>query len=123
MLDDRNTEPDPYVAPTATWSYGMNYTGWQALLGDAIGTDRVSPVAAPARLTDFTGLAPAYIEVGSLDIFRDESIDYAQRLLRAGVDAEFHLHLGSPHGHDWMGFNTPPGARWKADRLRVITGF
>jgi acetyl esterase/lipase len=121
MLDDRNTEPDPYIAPTATWSYDMNYTGWHALLGDAIGTDQVSPVAAPARLKDFTGLAPAYIEVGSLDIFRDESIDYAQRLLRAGVDAELHLHLGSPHGHDWMGFTTPLGARWKADRVRVIT--
>ena len=123
MLDDRNTVPDPYIAPTATWTYDMNYTGWHALLGDAIGTDGVSPAAAPARLEDFTGLAPAYIEVGSLDIFRDESSDYAQRLLKAGIDAEFHLHLGSPHGHDWMSLGTPLGDRWKADRIRVITGF
>jgi acetyl esterase/lipase len=123
MLDDRNTEPDPYIAPTATWSYDMNYTGWQALLGDAIGTDGVSPVAAPARLEDFAGLAPAYIEVGSLDVFRDESIDYAQRLLKAGVDAELRVHLGSPHGHDWMTLGAPLGDRWTADRIRVITGF
>ena len=123
MLDDRNTEPDPYIAPTATWSYDMNYTGWHALLGDAAGTDGVSPVAAPARLKDFSGLAPAYIEVGSLDVFRDESIDYAQRLLKAGVDAELRVHLGSPHGHDWMTLGTPLGARWQADRIRVITGF
>jgi len=121
MLDDRNTEPDPHLAPTATWTYDMNYTGWHALLGDAIGTKSVSPVAAPARLANFAGLAPAYIEVGALDIFRDESIEYAQALLRAGVDAELHVHPGAPHGHDWIGFNAPLADRWKADRIRVIT--
>jgi acetyl esterase/lipase len=121
MLDDRNTEPDPEIAPTATWSYDMNYTGWHALLGDAIGTDGVSPVAAPARLTDFAGLAPAYIEVGTLDIFRDESISYAQHLLRAGVDTELHVHPGAPHGHDWSALHGPLADRWKADRIRVIT--
>ncbi|HEY6481127.1 MAG TPA: alpha/beta hydrolase [Streptosporangiaceae bacterium] len=121
MLDDRNTEPDPHIAPTATWSYDMNYTGWRALLGDAIGTDGVSPVAAPARLADFSRLAPAYIEVGTLDIFRDESISYAQRLLQAGVDAELHVHPGSPHGHDWLALRGALAARWKADRIRVIT--
>jgi acetyl esterase/lipase len=121
MLDDRNTEPDPHLVPTATWNYDMNYTGWHALLGDAIGTGSVSPVAAPARLTDFAGLAPAYIEVGTLDIFRDESISYAQRLLQAGVDAELHVHRGGPHGYDWSALHAPLATRWKADRIRVIT--
>jgi alpha/beta hydrolase fold len=58
---------------------------------------RTGPVRTPrvgvAGLSDFTGLAPAYIEVGSLDIIRGESFDYAQKLLKAAVDAEFHLHL------------------------------
>jgi acetyl esterase/lipase len=123
MLDDRNTEPDPHLAPTATWTYDMNYTGWHALLGETIGTGDVSPVAAPARLTDFTGLAPAYIEVGTLDIFRDESIDYAQNLLKAGIDTELHVHPGAPHGHDWSAVSAPLADRWKADRIRVITAF
>lgn len=48
MLDDRTTIPDPHISPLATWTYDMNYTGWHAMLGDAIGTDDVSPVAAPA---------------------------------------------------------------------------
>ncbi|CAN5304932.1 alpha/beta hydrolase [soil metagenome] len=120
MLDDRNTTPDPHIAPLATWTYDMNYTGWHALLGETVGTDQVSPVAAPARLTDHTGLAPAYIEVGTLDIFRDESIDYAKSLLRAGVDTELHVHPGSPHGHEWIG-STELGVRCNADRIRVIT--
>lgn len=120
MLDDRNTEPDPELAPTATWTYDNNYTGWHALLGDQLGTDDVSPLAAPARNQDFAGLAPAYIEVGDLDIFRDEDIDYAARLVRAGVSTELHVHRGAPHAHDWFGYDGPLTERWKADRIRVI---
>jgi acetyl esterase/lipase len=122
MLDDRNTQPDPQLAPTATWTYDNNYTGWHALLGDAIGTDRVSPIAAPSRNTDFHGLAPAYIEVGDMDIFRDESLAYAQKLLSAGVSTELHVHSGAPHAYDWLAFSTPLGDRWRADRIRVIQG-
>ncbi|MFD8000417.1 alpha/beta hydrolase [Streptomyces mirabilis] len=121
MLDDRNTVPDPMLAATATWTYDNNYTGWKALLGDDLGTPSVSPVAAPARLTDFTGLPPAYIEVGALDIFRDESIDYAKNLLQAGVECELHVHPGAPHVHDWLDLNSTLSRRVVADRVRVIT--
>lgn len=121
MLDDRNTTPDPHLSATATWTYDNNYTGWHALLGDEIGTASVSPIAAPARLTAFEGLAPAYIEVGELDIFRDESVHYARRLTSAGISCELHLHPGAPHGHDWLGHPTAVGQRSLRDRVRVIT--
>ncbi|MGP3964002.1 alpha/beta hydrolase [Nonomuraea sp. 3N208] len=121
MLDDRNTKPDAVLAPMAVWTYDNNYTGWKALLGDALGTPSVSPVAAPARLRDFTGLAPAYIEVGDLDIFRDESIAYASRLLAAGISCELHVHPGAPHAHDWLNPNATISRRVVADRVRVIT--
>jgi acetyl esterase/lipase len=121
MLDDRNTVPDPTLAPTATWSYDNNFTGWHALLGDDLGKPSVSPVAAPARLDDFTGLAPAYIEVGELDIFRDESIDYARNLQRAGISCELHVHPGAPHGHDWLNPNASVSKRAVVDRVRIIT--
>lgn len=81
----------------------------------------MSPIAAPARLSDFANLAPAYIEVAELDIFRDESIDYARRLLDAGISAELHVHPGGPHGHDWVNPNAAISARVVADRVRVIT--
>lgn len=100
MLDDRNTKPGPLPADLLTWSYDSNYTGWVTLLGDALGADDVPPAAAPARLASFDGLPPAYIEVGDLDIFRDESITYALGLARAGVPIELHVHPGAPHGFE-----------------------
>lgn len=120
MLDDRNTQPDPFLVPTALWSYEANLTAWGAVCGDARGGPDVSPYLAPARLADFAGLAPAYIEVGELDIFRDESIAYALGLLAAGVSCELHVHPGSPHGHDWANQASGVSRRSVADRARVL---
>jgi len=119
MLDDRNTVPDGNLVPFAAWPYDKNRIAWEALLGDDIGTDRVSPVAAPARLTDFTGLAPAFIDVGELDIFRDECLQYARHLGLAGVSTELHLRSGAPHGFDVLDVGDL-SARSHADRHRII---
>lgn len=121
MLDDRNCEPDAALVPTAMWTYDDNLTGWGALLGAARGSDEVSPYAAPARVGNATGLAPAYIEVGELDIFRDECLDYASRLLTAGVSTEVHVHPGLPHGYDIYAADTAVAQRIRADRLRVLS--
>ena len=80
MLDDRTTVPDPELVDFAGWTYEQNEMGWRALLGDAIGGADVSPYAAPARAADLAGLAPAYLDVGELDIFRDEDVEYCRRL-------------------------------------------
>jgi acetyl esterase/lipase len=120
MLDDRTQVPDPALAPFATWSYDNNYTAWAAVLGDELGRDGVSPVAAPGRLRDFAGLAPAYLDVGDLDIFRDETIAYARGLARAGVPAELHVHPGVPHGWKRLAPDSHTARRAFADRVRVI---
>lgn len=120
MLDDRNTESDPHLAPTAVWTYDNNYTAWHAVLGEGVGHVGVSAVAAPARLTDFADLAPGYIEVGELDIFRDESIDYAQRMLRAGVSCELHVVPGAPHGYEWLSPDAAVSRRALEQRIRVV---
>jgi acetyl esterase/lipase len=120
MLDDRNQTPDPARVPFLTWTYDNNFTAWSALLGEAFGTADVSPIAAPARLVDFTGLAPAYIDTGDLDIFRDEDISYAQRLALAGVPVELHVHSGLPHGGDRIAPDARSTRRAFADRFRVI---
>jgi acetyl esterase/lipase len=121
MLDDRNTSPGPVPAELLTWSYDNNYTGWFALLGEEIGTKSVSPVAAPGRLRDFSGMAPAYIEVGDLDIFRDESIAYAAGLAGAGVPVELHVHPGAPHGFERFVPASSVARRGMTDRVRSIT--
>jgi acetyl esterase/lipase len=120
MLDDRSLTPDPLLEPFLTWTYDGNFTGWSAVLGDELGTDTVSPIAAPARLTDFAGLAPTYLDVGELDLFRDEDIAYAQRLTKAGVSVELHVHPGAPHGFDRFAPDSKLTRRAIADRLRVI---
>lgn len=120
MLDDRTTEPDPALAPWAGWSYDDNYTGWHALLGDLIGGRDVPGYAAPARAEDVSGLAPAYVEVGELDIFRDEAIEYARRIARTGTSVELHVHPGCPHGFDRVAPEAAVVRRARADRLRVL---
>lgn len=120
MLDDRNTTPDPHIAPFAAWSYEDNVTGWTALLGDRVGGPDVDPSAAPARLIDAAGLPPAYIEVGQLDIFRDEDITYALTLSRSGVPVELHLHPGVPHEYDAIAFAADVAVRAQSDRHRVL---
>ena len=120
MLDDRTTTPDPYIAPLAGWSYDDNATGWNALLGAGHEKRDVDPSAAPGHLKDARGLPPAYIEVGQLDVFRDESLRYALTLSHAGVPVELHLHPGVPHEYDAIAFDADVSRRAQADRGRVL---
>ncbi|HEY1872639.1 MAG TPA: alpha/beta hydrolase [Chitinophagaceae bacterium] len=120
MLDDRNLATDIHLLPFLTWTYENNYTAWSAVLGSQFGTEKVSPVTAPGRLNDFTGLAPAYIEVGELDIFRDEDIAYAKQLTKAGIPVELHVHPGAPHGYDRIAPHAKLTKRAMSDRIRVI---
>ena len=100
MLDDRTVVTPPHLQTLLTWTADNNRTGWNALLGDLRGTDQVPPHTAPARLTDHEGLAPAYIEVGEIDLFRDEDVAYAHALWRSGTPTELHVWPGAVHGFD-----------------------
>ena len=120
MLDDRNVIPDATLEPYATWTYDNNLTAWTAVLGEARGSRDVPAVAAPSRLVIFEGLAPAYIEVGDVDIFRDEDILYAHQLALAGVPIELRVHPGAPHGFERLAPNSQLARRAMHDRTRVI---
>ena len=101
MLDDRMATPSSTL-DTVVWTTKANTLGWRAYLGHEPGADGVPGYAAPARADDLAGLPPAWIGVGALDVFRDEDIAYAQRLLGAGVPAELHVYPGAPHGFESM---------------------
>ncbi len=120
MLDDRTTVPDPEIEPMALWSTDDNITGWGCLLGDAAGGDDVPSYAAPAREQDLAGLPPAYIEVGQLDIFRAEDLSYAERLGKAGVGVELHVHPGVPHAFEVFAPDSAVAGRAFADRVRTL---
>lgn len=120
MLDDRTTTPDPQLVPFAGWTYEDNLTGWAALLGDDIGGPDVSAYAAPARMTDAVGLPPVYLEVGELDIFRNEGIEFARRTAAAGVSTELHVRPGVPHGWDVVAPEANVTTRAMSDRVRRL---
>ncbi|RUQ88007.1 alpha/beta hydrolase [Labedella gwakjiensis] len=103
MLDDRNaTVSSHQVDGFGVWDRGSNDTGWDALLGDRRKTDGVSIYAAPARAADLTGLPPAFIDVASAEVFRDEDVAYATRIWEQGGIAELHVWPGGFHGFDAM---------------------
>lgn len=100
MLDDRNESPSSkeFTGNWPGWSRELNELGWRAYLGN--NKRDVSPYAAPARAEDLSNLPPAYIEVGALEVFRDEDIDYAKRLMQQNVSVELHVHPGVFHGFE-----------------------
>lgn len=109
MLDDRTVtmdDPHPYTGEFM-WTPEANRFGWSALLGGEPGREGVSPYAAAARAESLAGLPPTYISVGALDLFLEEDMEYARRLMRAGVATELHVYPGAYHGyqmvaHAWM---------------------
>ncbi|GMU40051.1 MAG: esterase [Chloroflexota bacterium] len=121
MLDDRNiTASSHAVLDTRVWCRASNIVGWSAYLGGRAGEPGVEAYAAPARATDLTGLPPAYICVGSLDLFLDEDIAYARALLEAGVPAELHVYPGAFHGSVNTVPHSPLSRRWRDDEVASI---
>jgi acetyl esterase/lipase len=99
MLDDRQTTTSIHADGLYVWSGASNTFGWRSYLGERDGSDDVPPYAAAARATDLAGLPPSCMVVGSIDGFRDEDVDYAQRLNQAGVPCELHVLAGLPHAY------------------------
>jgi len=106
MLDDRSaltTDKPGY----RLWNPRANRFGWSSYLGGA------DPAAAvPARRDDLSGLAPAWIGVGSNDLFHDEDLAYAERLRAAGVPCDVEVVPGAFHGFDIWAAKTPVAQRF-----------
>jgi acetyl esterase/lipase len=120
MLDDRNLEADPALEPFIFWTWDDNWTGWNALLQGQAGSKSVSAYAAPARAENLDGLPPTYIDVGTLDIFAKEDEDFASRLREAGVQVEWHLYQGVPHGFEFQGRQSKMHQRALSNRRGAI---
>jgi acetyl esterase/lipase len=113
MLDDRTcARSDLGELPGLAWSQESNRFGWESYLGAAFGTSGVPEYASPSRRTDLSGLPPAWIGVGTLDLFHDECVAYAQCLINAGVACQSVIIPGAFHGFDLAGL-----------KLRVVQEF
>lgn len=101
MLDDRTVlRTDLDTTHVRVWSPRSNRYGWTSYLGHAPGRGPVPAYSVPARREDLSGLPPAWIGVGSLDLFHDEDLDYARRLREAGVVCDVEVVDGAFHGFD-----------------------
>jgi acetyl esterase/lipase len=111
MLDDRTAstrQPSNSNMGRISWSPGSNRFGWESFLGQLPGTDTVPAAAVPARTASLAGLPPAFIGVGSIDLFADEDIEYAHRLVDAGIQTELIVVPGAFHGFDTVGEKGSP---------------
>lgn len=121
MIDDRNdTVSSHQIDGVGVWDRTSNETGWNALLGDRRGTDKVSIYAAPARATDLAGLPPAIIDCGTAEVFRDEDVAYASTIWACGGVAELHVWPGGFHGFDLAAPHTPLAQSMTAARTAWV---
>ncbi len=102
QLDDRtgSSGPVPSAIGHFIWPASANRLAWRSLLGVPAGSSRVPAAAVPARVASVAGLPPAWIGVGSIDLFVEEDMEYARRLVHAGVATELSVVPGAFHGFD-----------------------
>ncbi len=124
MLDDRTAlRSDLDERNMRLWNNKANNFGWTSYLGASPGTAGMSGLASPARHDDLTRLAPAWIGIGTLDLFYDENVAYADRLRAAGVACHLHVADGAFHAFDLMRPKAAVSQRFRAsqlDALRVL---
>lgn len=112
MLDHRNeTASSHAIVDGRVWNRSANEAAWAAYLGGEAPT----PYSSPTTATDLSGLPPAYINVGTFDMFLDEDVEYALALNRAGVACELHVYPGAFHASNGFLPDHPTSARWAAE--------
>lgn len=122
MLDDRtgSTRHPPFPIGSFIWPAESNRFGWRSFLGAEPGTDDVDERAVPARYADLSGLPPTFIIVGQTDLFVEENLEYARRLINAAVPTELHIFPGAFHGFDSIAPQTRVAQDFLAARLAAL---
>jgi acetyl esterase/lipase len=119
VTDDRLESPSMReFTASPLWTRGSSEQMWRHYLGAEHG--HAPAYAAPARADDLSGLPPAYVMVAELDPLRDEAIEYAGRLLAAGVPVELHCYPGAFHGFDIVAPRSELGRRALAEQVGAL---
>ncbi len=96
VLDNLHNTPSGSIEDYPVWSRQTSLNAWEMYLNGTPGID-ASPYAAAARANDVSGLPKTFITTGTVDLFRDEVIEYAQRLMAAGVPTQLEVFPGMYH--------------------------
>ena len=122
MLDDRTAlRTDIDQSNFRLWNNKSNRFGWESYTGRPVGSPEVSYLAAPARCEDLSGLAPAWIGVGTLDLFHDEVLAYVEALRAAGVACELDVVRGAFHGFDSVRPKTGVVLAFRASQAEALS--
>ena len=123
MLDDRTgstRQPPPYIG-TFLWTREYNRQGWNALLGKSPGGPAAPAGSVPSRVDNLAGLPAAWIGVGSLDLFVEEDVEYAKRLINAGISTELLVTPGAYHGFDLLAPDASISRQFKLARYNSLS--
>jgi len=120
MLDNLHDTPSGYRDGQVLWNRKTSHNAWEMYLDGQPGVD-ASPYAAAARATDLSGLPPAYVCVGDQDLFRDECIDYARRLMLDEVPTELGVFPGVYHGAESFAPAAKVSQRMHKSMLAALT--
>ena len=124
MLDDRTTtRTDLSDTAYVMWNQQSNRFGWEAYLGQAYGTAVVPPYAVPARRANLAGLPPAWLGVGTADLFYEEGMAYAVGLQAAGVACTTEVVQGAFHGFDALAPQLPLAAAFQQAQIAALRGW
>ncbi len=123
MIDDRNETPMSHqILDSRLWNRTANLIGWNSYLEGRAGAPDIPIYASASRATveQLAGLPPTYINVGDLDLFVDEDVEYGRRLRLAGVPVELHVYPGAFHGSNNSVSRSELSRRWKADERAAL---
>ena len=122
MLDDRTASRTDHAGTGSfVWTPTSNAFGWTSYLGHPPGDDEDRPYAVAARREDLSGLPPAWIGVGDLDLFHAEDLAYAERLQAAGVPCQVEVVAGMYHGADALFRTSPAMNAFRAARRDALS--
>jgi acetyl esterase/lipase len=104
MIDHTGGSESTHRLPDlGVWDAAHNAEAWAWYLAGR----PADGYAAPAHAPEVSGLPPTFLDVGTLDIFLDETLDFARRLTRAGVPIELHVYPGAYHASEELAPEAP----------------
>ena len=124
MLDYRTgTQESPYQSAYTgayVWTAEFNRIGWESLRGGQSIPEAEMPYYSPTMATDLAGLPRTYLMAGSLDLFVNEDLDYANRLIAAGVPTDMQVIAGVYHAFEIFNPGAPQTRAYKDARTAAI---
>ena len=117
MIDDTHDTVSGHLdLPKYTWTRDMSMKAWSVYAEKGGAT----PYAAAARAKDLSGLPPAYLMTGGLDLFRDETVAYASRLMAEGIAVDLAVFPGALHAFDVLAPDSSVSKRTTAHHLNAL---